>query len=193
MINLKFFGSLLEKYNLYNSRRHELIKLASDALRTSKQAIFALHRDEAAESLKLLKDAEAVFVKLEEFFKKDSELRAEGSYLAAIEEYVEAKFFYNYLAGQAIDYLDVGFPIGYDEYLSGICDMTGELTRKAVIWAGQGKYKEVVEIRKIVEGLIAELIKFDLVGKLRNKYDDAKRNLKRLEEIVYDLQIRGHK
>ncbi|MBI3626886.1 hypothetical protein HY224_02485 [Candidatus Uhrbacteria bacterium] len=193
MINIKFFNDLLTQYTQYNSRRHELIKLASDALRLSKQAIFALHRSDKDQAAELLKQAEAAFGKLSELIKKDADLRAEGSYLAAIEEYVEAKFFYQYLAGEQIDYLQSEFTIGYDEYLSGICDLTGELTRTAVILAGRGKFKEVMEIQQTVEAIVAEIIKFDLVGQLRVKYDDAKRNLKRLEEIAYDLQIRGHK
>ncbi len=193
MINLKFFNDLLKKYSLYNARRHELIKLASDALRLAKQSIFASHRDDLKESAKLLQDAEKAFAAMEEYFKKDSDLKSEGSYLASLEEYVEAKFFLEYLVGGKIDYLEVGFPIGYDEYLSGICDLTGELTRRAVILAGEGKFKDVSDIRDVVQNIIGEIIKFDLVGKMRVKYDEAKRNLKRLEEIVYDLKIRGFK
>ena len=193
MINLKFFNDLLKKYSSYNAQRHEVIKLSSDALRTSKQVIFSLHRDDHKEAAKLLGLAEASFTKLNKLFEKDADLKSEGSYLAALEEYVEAKFFNLYLTGKSIDYVDVGFPIGYDEYLSGICDFTGELTRKAVLFAGDGKYEEVMGLKKTVEDIIAELIKFDLVGKMRVKYDEAKRNLKRLEEIVYDLKIRGYK
>lgn len=193
MINIKFFGDILKKYSLYNQRRHEVIKSASDALRTSKQVIFETHRGGIKEAANLLKQAEKYFETLEEMFKKDPELRTEGSYLAAIEEYVEAKFYYQSALGEGIDYLDSKFPIGYDEYLSGICDLTGELTRRAISLATEGKLKEVLEVKETVQDIVGELIKFDLVGKLRNKYDEAKRNLKRLEEIVYDMKIRGYK
>ena len=35
-----------------------------------------------------------------------------------------------------------------------------------------------------------QTIEFDLVSHLRQKYDDAKRNLKRMESIMYDISLR---
>lgn len=190
MINIKFFSDLLKKYSQYNHQRHEVIKFSSDVLRLSKQTIFNLHRNQPTEAEQSLTEAEKILGQLDELFKKDGDLKTEGSFIAAVEEYVEAKFFKKVIENESIDYLEVKPIIGYDEYLSGICDLTGEITRRAILLATDGKSSEVIKLKKMVEEIIGQLIKFDLVGKLRVKYDEAKRNLKRIEEIVYDLKIR---
>jgi predicted translin family RNA/ssDNA-binding protein len=70
----------------------------------------------------------------------------------------------------------------------GICDLTGELTRRAVSLVTKGKGKEVLVIKNFVEDIYGEFLKFDLRnGNLRKKYDSIKWNLKKLEEIMYDL------
>lgn len=190
MINKKLFQQLLVDYATYGNKRHQIIKDSSDALRMSKQAIFSLHRDDLKTADKLLEDIEGILTDIKKHFKQDLSLRHEGAFRAALEEYVEAKFFYNVLTGKKLDFL-AEKEITYEAYLSGICDLTGELVRKAVAKATRGKFDEVEKYRDAVEEIIGELIKFNLTSShLRSKYDDAKRNLKRLEEILYDIKIK---
>jgi len=189
MANKKLFQKLLKDYTDYNEKRHEMIKEASDALKKSKQAIFSLHRGNTKEAGTLLEETESIFKKLKRWIKKEEGLKYEGVYRAALEEYVEGQMFYNFLKGEKIDFIN-DIEIGYEEYLSGLCDFTGELVRKAVVLVTEGKREEIIRYKKVMEQIIEELIKFDLVGKLRQKYDEAKRNLKRMEEIFYDIKIR---
>ena len=37
---------------------------------------------------------------------------------------------------------------------------------------------------------MAELVEFDMTGYLRTKYDQAKRNLRKIEQIDYEIKIR---
>lgn len=190
MLNKKLFEKLLQDYINYSSKRHQIIKDASDALRLSKQAIFAIHRDDLKTAAKLIRGVEKIFTDIKIHFKRDASLRHEGAFRAALEEYTEAKFFYNVLSGKEIDFL-AEKEITYEAYLSGICDLTGELVRKAVNQAIKGEYKELEKYRDATEEIIGELIKFNLNnGHLRSKYDDAKRNLRRLEGILYDIKIK---
>ena len=81
--------------------------------------------------------------------------------------------------------------MNYEGYLSAVCDLTGELVRKAVNQATKRKFKEVEKYRDTVEEIIGELIKLNMNnGHLRSKFDDAKRNLRRLEEMLYDIRIK---
>ena len=66
----------------------------------------------------------------------------------------------------------------------GICDLTGEILRKAVMSVTKGEKDKVVDHKNAVEEIVGELMKFDLTGKMRHKFDEAKRNLKRLEEVA---------
>lgn len=189
MLNKKFFRELLQSYTNYNAKRHEIIKLSSDALRLSKQAIFSLHRDDFKAAEGFIEDAERIFKNLEKGLAKSRDLMSEGAHLAALEEYVEAKLFYNVLNDKKIDYIK-GIKISYDEYLSGISDLTGEMTRKALAYATKGDVKKVEWLKEGVSDVVGELIQFNLVGKLRLKYEEVKRNLKKLEEILYDVKTR---
>ena len=190
MLNKQLFEKLLEDYINYSSKRHQIIKDSSDALRLSKQAIFSMHRDDMKIAGKLIEDVENIFANFQTYFKRDSALRREGAFRAALEEYAEAKFFYNVLVGKKVDFLDEK-ELNYEGYLCAICDLTGELVRKAVNMATKRKFKEVEKYRDIVEEIIGELIKLNMNnGHLRSKFDDAKRNLRRLEEMLYDIKIK---
>ena len=73
----------------------------------------------------------------------------------------------------------------------GICDLTGELVRRAVNQVVQGNTGEAEKIKQAINEIMAELVEFDMTGYLRTKYDQAKRNLKKIEHIIYELKIRG--
>lgn len=189
MINKDFFKFLNKKYKFFREARHDLIRESSEALKLAKQAIFCLHRGENKKCERLLKEAESILKSLKRKFTKDIALRLEGSYREALKEYVEARTYWELVSGRRLDFIkeiDI-FP---DEYLSGICDLTGELVRRAVDLAGKRRHKEVEEIRNIVGDIFGELIKFDPVGSLRHKIDEAKRNLKKIEEIIYQIKIK---
>jgi predicted translin family RNA/ssDNA-binding protein len=189
MLNQKLFQELKKDYDFYDHERRELIGLSNDALMKAKQAIFAFHRDDMNGGNALLSEVEAIFSELEKKFKKEEELRYEGSYRAALEEYVEAKFFGGFLEGKKIDFIK-GAQIDADSYLAGLCDFTGELLRKAVLAATDKKFKRVEELASGIREVIGELLKFNLTSYLRTKYDQAKHNLRRVEEILYDVKMR---
>ena len=190
MLNKQLFEKLLADYINYSSKRHQIIKDASDALRLSKQAIFSIHRDDMETAGQLIKDVEKILESIKTHFKSDGSLRYQGSFKAALEEYAEAKFFYNVLQGKEINFLEEK-ELNYEAYLSAICDLTGELVRKAVNQATKGKFDKVQEYRDVTEEIIGELIKLNMNnGHLRSKFDDAKRNLRRLEEMLYDIKIK---
>jgi predicted translin family RNA/ssDNA-binding protein len=189
MLNQKLFQELKKDYDFYDHERRELIGLSNEALMKAKQAIFAFHRDDMNGGNALLSEVEAIFSELEKKFKKEEELRYEGSYRAALEEYVEAKFFGGFLEGKKIDFIKV-VQIDADSYLAGLCDFTGELLRKAVLSATDKKFKRVEELASGIREVIGELLKFNLTSYLRTKYDQAKHNLRRVEEILYDVKMR---
>jgi len=189
MLNKKLFKNLLASYRNYGQLREEVIAKSREILRSSKLAIFALHRGELLKAKKILNQAENLFFDLEKLFKKEKKLGEEGPYKDAAEEFVEAKMFYEFLSTGNIDFVSKA-KLSFDDYLGGICDLTGEILRKAVQYATKGESDKVSDCQQAIQKIVGELIKFDLVGKLRPKYDEAKRNLRKIEEIVYELKIR---
>lgn len=192
MLNPKLFQHLKKDFDFYDQGRRKVICVSSEALMKSKQAIFAFHRNDIRGGEKLLKEVEKIFNNLEKKFRQEKELRYEGSYRAALEEYVEAKFFGNVLQNKKINFIEEVF-VDTDSYLAGLCDLTGELTRKAILFATERKFKEVEQMAQAVRQIMAELIKFNLTGYLRTKYDQAKQSLRRVEEVLYEVKMKDIK
>jgi predicted translin family RNA/ssDNA-binding protein len=190
MLESAFKEQLYQEFQAHQDQRHQLIRQSNDALRKSKQAIFHLHRKNIKEAQTNLQEVQTAIKKIEAgILQIHTSLRYQGAYLAALEEYVEAYFFAAALANEPLKVIaDVSIPV--EQYIGGLADLTGELTRQAVLQASDKQFDEVKRYAAIVEGIVGALLQFDLTGHLRQKYDDAKRNLKRIESIQYDISLR---
>ncbi|KAG8177055.1 hypothetical protein JTE90_024942 [Oedothorax gibbosus] len=84
------------------------------------------------------------------------------------------------------------FHIELDDFLLGLLLLAEELTRLSLNCATHGDYSRPVQIAEFVTemnvGFRLLNLKNDL---LRKKFDGLKYNLKKVEEVVYDLSIRG--
>ncbi|MBM5789849.1 hypothetical protein FJZ23_02050 [Candidatus Parcubacteria bacterium] len=169
--------------------RREVIALSNEALSKSKRAIFAYQREDAKAARTLLKEAAALFAKAEKGMGRDGSLRYEGAYRAALEEYAEALLFGQYLKNGKMGAIDAR-AMDPQVYLAGLCDATGEIVRHIVRQVTLGNTKPVRAARDTAEGVVEFMLELDATGNLRAKFDQAKGNLKRLEEILYDLSLR---
>ena len=183
------FKHLKRDYQIHTKYRHSIIRDSNQALHQAKQAVFALHRDEVSQAQKLLSQTEKILIKLQSNLKKVPDLKYTGTYKAALEEYLEAKLFFQVLKFGKIKPVSK-IKADFDDYLAASCDLTGELVRKIVLLATEGKIKKARKLKELITEIVNELIKINLTGYLRHKYDDAKRNLKKAEEILYDLKTR---
>ena len=84
------------------------------------------------------------------------------------------------------------FNLILEDYLVGILFMASELSRLTVNSVIQGDYKRPFEIFKFVTELNAgfKLLHFKN-DHLRKKYDSLKYDVRKIEEVVYDLTLRG--
>ena len=188
MINKNFITQLKKDYKKNEVERRKIISLSNTVLHDSKRVIFALHRDDKEKAENSLKEIEKTLKKLEKDFGK-IRLYQEGAYKAAVEEYAEAKSFFMIIQGKKINkFSEVN--LTYESYLGGICDVAGELVRRATNQASQKNFSEVEKMTKIVNDIMAELVEFDMTGYLRNKYDQARGHLRKIEQINYEVNIR---
>lgn len=188
MISKKFIAKLKKDYEESTSERRQIISLANVILHDSKRIIFSLHRGDVKGADSSMDEIEKTLAKLDEKF-GHKRLYEEGSYRAAVEEYVEAKTFLMAIKGEKIDKFK-NIKLTYESYLGGICDLTGELVRRAVNNAAAGNTSEVEKIKEAINDIMAELVEFNMTGYLRTKYDQAKGNLRKIEQINYEIKIR---
>ena len=187
MINKQDFKKIRDKLSKYDSDREKLIKKARDVLKKSKQVIYAVHRKDIGEAGNIIKDVKKEKEELDKIASSDNRLFYEGSYSDACQEYVEALAYYSFIKGGKIP-ASSSLKVSEQDYLMGICDLTGELCRKAVTIAHRDP-KEVAKIKNLVEEIFGEFLKFNLRnGNLRKKSDSIKWNLKKLEEVMYDIK-----
>lgn len=87
-----------------------------------------------------------------------------------------------------------GFHLDLDDYLMGLLQLASELSRLAVNSVTAGDYGRPMRISKFLGELDSGFRLLNLKNdSLRKRFDGLKYDLKKVEEVVYDLTIRGLK
>jgi predicted translin family RNA/ssDNA-binding protein len=192
MINKKDFLRLKKELDDFEEQREATISKSRDILKSSKQAVYSVHRHEMKEAGKLITQAEKDIAIIKKNIINNPKLDFVGAYSAAIQEYVEAKCYYEFIRCGCVpsqQQLDVQV----EDYLLGLCDLTGELGRKTVLAAIAKDYQMVVTIRNLVDDIHGLFLQLNLRnGELRKKSDSIKWNLKKIEDVLYDVKTKGH-
>jgi len=179
----------INKYQKTQDSIYEIQKISNEIRALSKKAIALLRRDNTKESKKIIKKIENLLRLINKTIKRNKDLIDQSFYKEAVEEYIEAITFYNFLTKP-----NKGVPkfveVKPEEIIAGICDFTGELLRRAITIASVENFKQIGEYKKIIENIAEQLTKIGFKGKLRQKYDEVERNLSRIEDIIYDIKLK---
>ena len=187
MINKSEFSKIRQEMHKLDMKREEVIQTSREVITLSKQIIYAAQRND-------MKEAEASIKKIKEKIKKlrkvnistDTSINS-----VAFQEYVEAIAFYEFVKNKKIP-TKASLGVSAEDYLSGLCDLTGELVRKAIFDVIHKKFDEAEKIKELVHDIYGEFLKLHLRnGELRKKSDSIKWNLKKLEEVMYDISMKG--
>ena len=187
-IDRKDFEAMRQELERFDGLREQVIGKSRQILKLSKAAIYAMHRDELKDAESKLAAAKKLIAELEFMIKKDPELDSVGAYSEALQERVEALCYFGFLSERK---LITRKQAGCDAitYLEGVCDLVGELTRKAVNSAIDGEGAVALEIRDFVKEVYDELMLFDFRNiPVRKKFDSIKYSLERLENLALQLK-----
>ncbi|XP_051883193.1 translin [Pristis pectinata] len=87
---------------------------------------------------------------------------------------------------------DKGFHLDIEDYLSGLLILANELSRLALNSVTAGDYSRPLRISSFINELDSGFRLLNLKNdSLRKRYDGLKYDVKKIEEVVYDLSIRG--
>lgn len=189
MLNREFWKQVNESQAQYDKSRRIIIGQSNIALHLAKQAIFGLHRDNVTEAEEKLVESEKIFKELEAKYSGDAKLMYEGAWKAAREEFVEARLFLMFVKDESVGEIS-GVKIEPEEYLGGLSDYTGELLRRATLLATKQQFDQVQVVAKEIGDVIEDLLEYNLTGILRTKFDQAKRNLQRIEQMLYEINLK---
>ncbi len=189
MINKKLFDKIKKDFLLYQKERGFINRISSDILYKSKRIIFFIHEGKIKEAEQLLVGVRQQLKNLNKKYNRSNRLQFEGSYKAAVEEFLEAEFFAIAIKGEKMKIIK-DFNFNPEEYIGGLCDMTGELVRQCILKANSVDIKIIENYREITKDVVGFLLQFYMTGKLRSKFDDVKRNLRRIETIIYEINLK---
>jgi predicted translin family RNA/ssDNA-binding protein len=157
----------------------------------AKRAVALARQDGSEEAARLIAAAEKELTALTRSAERDPALIAESFYRDAVEEYAEALALRALVAGGRLVF-PRGIAIDPDEILGALADATGEIVRRAVSTAHtEGALAEIERYLSAAEEISQELALVSHTGKLRQKHDEVERNLRRLEQLIYEARGRG--
>ncbi|MCG2717346.1 MAG: hypothetical protein L6408_00725 [Nanoarchaeota archaeon] len=184
MLDGKDFEEIRKDLGKFEEKRELTIQKSRKIIQLSKQIIYSIHRDD-------LKSAENLIEGIKSEIKELPKERYDTDMAkVAIQEYVEAICYFEFVKNNRLP-TRKELDVNTEHYLLGLCDLTGELMRKAVADVIKKNYDEVKKIKYLVEEIYGEFLKFDLRnGELRKKSGAIKWNLTKLEDIEYNLSMR---
>jgi predicted translin family RNA/ssDNA-binding protein len=186
MLDKTEFGKIRKEIADFDIERESLIQKSREVINLSKKVIYALHRNDIKSASSYVNDIEKKKKSLDRKVCPDININQ-----TALQEYAEALCYYHFVKNKKIP-TKASLKIDNESYLMGLCDLTGELVRKAVNEVINKNFKKAVEIKNLVEEIYGEFLEFNLRNsELRRKSDQIKWNLKKLEDVVFELKIKG--
>lgn len=183
------FTRMQKEYEKDDKVRDQVIVLSREVIKPSKLAIYALHRSDITQAKSHLalaqKNIASINKLLHNYGAKDI-----GAYQAALEEYVEAQCYLTFLETNTIPTAkDLG--VNASTYLLGLSDCTGELARRAVQLAIEGKTKEIEHIHEVLTELSELFLHIEFRGiDMRKKLEGLKYNVTKTQNILYDISMK---
>lgn len=190
MIDKKAFAEMQAEMEKFDSCREQIIKKSRDVLKASKAAIYEVHRGHLDSAKEMLDSAKKDIKDIDKMISDDKHLAAVNAYTEALEEYVEASCYYGFIKDRKL-LTAKQLGVDTDVYLPGLCDLVGELVRKAINSVIKGNKDTALEIKDFVAEVYEELMTFDFRNiPVRKKFDAIKYGLEKLEDLALQLKLK---
>ncbi|XP_006611073.1 translin [Apis laboriosa] len=217
----EIFNSFQDYLNNEEELREEIRAIVKDLEKSARDILMILqniHNENnmeeniivsqyCATSRELFKDVRKNYIRLAEVVPKDQYYRFHDQwrfvtqklcFLASLIIYLEIKVLVTKETVAEIlgvkNNREDGFHLDLEDYLMGLLQLSAELSRFAVNSVTNGDYNRPIEIARFVNDLNAGFRLLNLKNdSLRKRFDGLKYAVKKVEEVVYDLTIRGLK
>lgn len=193
MLDRAFFNPLKQLHASRARERRTLQEYAGQILSAAKRSIFATQRNDLKTASNELKTCIDYLKKGKGVVKKFPALESEGMWRSALEEYAEASLYASVMMKKGIGAVREISPEDAGTYIGALSDLTGELTRSCVLVATERDLPGVQRLSGLIRDVVAFLLEMDLTGSDRQKFDQAKQNLRKVEEIAFDLSLVNEK
>ena len=176
------------RMDAYDKLREEVIKQSRDIQKLSKQAIFSVHRGALGESKQKLDQASKLAASILAMIAPHPGLRA-GAFSNSLEEWAEGALTLEWVQGKRImRRADMPF-VSTSEYVGALSDFTGEIGRLAVAAASKRDIEAVRGVLQADVAIFSGLMQVNVSGKYGKKVDAVAQNLRKVEDVVYELSM----
>lgn len=212
-------ASLFEEFSIYFEHEQEIKEEIRKSVREIEQTgrnlnliLSKIHQNNSADDFaKIISESENILkTSVRSSFQKLASSIPEGQYFRFHQVFchsIQREVYFSALTlylkeerlitkAEASEWLGIqesgNFFLDLEDYLSGLTQLSNELSRFTVNSVTHGDYSRP----KRIAGFLGDLLRgFRLLNlkndNLRKKFDSLKYDLKKVEEVVYDLSIRG--
>jgi predicted translin family RNA/ssDNA-binding protein len=172
-----------DRFEAFERNRARCMRVTGELRSEAKAAINFIVKGEMQRAREALRAAAGMMRDLGGWLRKDPYLYSVPSLNEGLEEYVEARLLLSYVEGGKRFPSMRSLGVNHEAYICGLCDMTGELVRIAM-----SRAEAAPRIARDVSALVDQCIRMYVTrnSKIRSKLQDLERNLRRLEEILYE-------
>ncbi|KAI9594147.1 hypothetical protein BDF19DRAFT_446087 [Syncephalis fuscata] len=219
-ISLEFFSNIQKELDVDSETRDQLrqeVRELDRACRTANAVLNRVHTDPKHLANEVAKQADQELVVIRGHLQRLSSLLPEHKYykyadmwnrsvqqacfITAVAVYLHEERLVS--AEEMAATLQVPFDMTYsmtsfhlsiEDYLHALCSLTNELSRLAINAVTAGDFAYPFRVSNFVKELHASFQLLNLKNDaLRKRFDGIKYDVKRIEEVVYDLTLRGFK
>lgn len=178
------------RFDVYDKLREGVIKDSRDVQKLSKQAIFSIHRNNLKQASAQLDEALEKAKVIMQVVDQHPSLR-NGAFSNSLEEYGEGVVTLEWARNHKIlTKEEIGGGImNTHEYVGALSDFTGEAGRMAVASASKRDLESVRKVQQADVAVSQNLMQINSGGRFTKKVDAVSTNLRKVEDIVYDLSM----
>lgn len=173
-------------FQQFEQSRRQALRLSDDLRIESKSAIGWILKDDSKRAIEHLKNARNGYKELKKLLKKIPYLYSVGGVHVGTEEYVEAQLLADYLQGKTLSSL-TALGVNHQDYICGLCDMSGELLRYA-----RKHPEQMLTIQEDLQSLYQLCLEMVVTrnGAIRKKLEDLERNERKMEEMIFQWDLK---
>ena len=174
----QFSASEIEERILKSDEvREDILKLARQTIKFAGQSIENFHRNNFEEAKEKLDKSKDTLNKITNFLKEDQTAYSLGIINVAMQEYVEARLFFDIIEGRELSEV-LELEVTDQAYLLGIADLIGEIRRYSLEKLVEGNVTKAKYFYNIMKELYGTFLQIDfgknLIPDLRRKKDTAR-------------------
>jgi predicted translin family RNA/ssDNA-binding protein len=188
LLDVAAIDAIRQRMEAYDKLREEVIKQSRDVQKLSKQAIFAVHRGNLKDCRIKLDQAMAIAVKILVIVNEHPTLR-QGAFGNSLEEWAEGAMTLEWAEKQVVMSMEDMKVVNYHEYIGALSDFSGEIGRMAVASAAKRDVESVRRVLQVDVAIAGALMLVNTSGRYTQKTNAVLMNLKKVEDIVYDLSM----